>query len=160
MQISKGKVVSFDYTLKDDDGTVLDSSQEAGPLAYLHGVGGLVPGLERALEGHSTGDQLNVKVQPEDAYGQRNEQLVQSVPRKSFQGVEKIEPGMQFQASQGQQKQMVTVVGVTPETVTVDANHPLAGKPLNFDVTIREVRDATPEESQHGHVHGPGGHHH
>ncbi|HSU69655.1 MAG TPA: peptidylprolyl isomerase [Tepidisphaeraceae bacterium] len=160
MQISKGKVVSFDYTLKDDSGTVLDSSQEAGPLAYLHGVGGLVPGLERALEGHSTGDQLNVKVQPEDAYGQRNEQLVQSVPRKSFQGVEKIEPGMQFQASQGQQKQMVTVVGVTPETVTVDANHPLAGKPLNFDVTIREVRDATPEESQHGHVHGPGGHHH
>jgi len=160
MQISKGKVVSFDYTLKDDDGSVLDSSKEAGPLAYLHGVGGLVPGLERALEGHSTGDQLNVKVQPEDAYGQRNEQLVQSVPRKSFQGVEKIEPGMQFQASQGQQRQMVTVVGVTPETVTVDANHPLAGKPLNFDVTIREVRDATPEESQHGHVHGPGGHHH
>lgn len=160
MQVEKGKVVSMDYTLTDNTGEELDTSKGGTPLVYLHGVGGIIPGLERALEGHSMGENLTVKVAPEDAYGVHQESLVEAVPRAAFRGVEKIEPGMQFQASQNGRTQMVTVVAADKDTVRVDANHPLAGKELNFDVTIVGVRDATPEELQHGHVHGPGGHHH
>jgi FKBP-type peptidyl-prolyl cis-trans isomerase SlyD len=160
MQIGKDKVVSVDYTLTDAGGQLLDTSKGQSPLAYLHGAGGIIPGLERALEGRSPGDQISVKVAPEDAYGGRDESLVESVPRAAFRGVDKIEPGMQFQAKQGEQTRLITVVGVEPESIRVDANHPLAGKTLNFDVTIVDVRDATAEELQHRHVHGAGGHHH
>jgi FKBP-type peptidyl-prolyl cis-trans isomerase SlyD len=160
MQIAKGKVVSMDYTLTDDAGEMLDTSKGGTPLVYLHGIGGIIPGLERGLEGRSTGDNVQVKVAPEDAYGLHQDALIESVPRSAFRGVEKIEPGMTFQAAQNGQTRVVTVVGVDQDTVRVDANHPLAGKTLYFDVTIVEVRDATPEELQHGHAHGPGGHHH
>jgi FKBP-type peptidyl-prolyl cis-trans isomerase SlyD len=160
MQIGKDKVVTVDYTLKDDAGRVLDTSEGHGPLDYLHGVGGIVPGLERALEGRGPGDQLHVKVEPHEAYGVRDESLIQPVPRAAFQDVKQIEPGMQFQSNAGGHTRIVTVVGVDDDNVRIDANHPLAGKNLNFDVSIRDVRDATPEEIQHGHVHGPGGHHH
>lgn len=160
MQIEKNKVVSVDYTLKDDAGQVIDTSEGHGPLAYLHGVGGIVPGLERALEGRSAGDELHVKVEPHEAYGVRDESLVGQVPRAAFGSIQKIEPGMQFQANAGGHTRIVTVVGVDQNEVRVDANHPLAGKNLNFDVTVRDVRDATPEELAHGHVHGAGGHHH
>lgn len=160
MQIGKDKVVTVDYTLKDDQGQVLDTSEGRGPLDYLHGVGGIVPGLERALEGHAAGDAVHVKVEPHEAYGARDESLVQPVPRAAFPPGQQINPGMQFQANAGGQTRIVTVVGVDNDQVRVDANHPLAGKNLNFDVTVRDVRDATPEELQHGHVHGPGGHHH
>ena len=160
MQIAKDKVVTVDYTLTDDGGHVLDTSKGHGPLAYLHGVGGIIPGLEKALEGQTPGNQLNVKVEPHEAYGQRDESLVESVPRAAFKGIDKIEPGMQFQAKQGEHVRMVTIVGVDPENVRVDANHPLAGKTLNFDVKIVDVRDATKEELEHRHVHGPHGHHH
>lgn len=156
MQISRNKVASIDYSLTVD-GQKVDSSERNGPIAYLHGVGGIVPGLERALEGKSAGDHFTIVVPPEQGYGPRNESLVASVPRSAFQGVAAVEKGMRFQTQQGQNVHTVMVVDVQEDTVKVDANHPLAGKDLGFDVTVRDVRDATPEELSHGHVHGPGG---
>jgi FKBP-type peptidyl-prolyl cis-trans isomerase SlyD len=160
MQIAKNKVVSIDYTLTGDDGAVIDSSQGGEPLAYLHGAGNIIPGLERALEGKSAGDAVQATIAPGDGYGDKNPALVQAVPRAQFPGVQDIKAGMQFQAQTNHGPRVVSVVGVTDDTVTVDANHPLAGQTLNFDVKIVEVRDATPEEVTHGHAHGPGGHHH
>jgi FKBP-type peptidyl-prolyl cis-trans isomerase SlyD len=160
MQIANETVVSIDYELTDDAGQVVDTSKGRGPLSYLHGVGQIIPGLEAALVGKQQGDQLKVTVPPGQAYGERDENLVQPVPRDAFKGVPEIKPGMRFTASNGQHQRLVTVVGVSDEAVTVDANHPLAGKSLNFDVTVVEVRAATAEEMQHGHAHGPGGHHH
>jgi FKBP-type peptidyl-prolyl cis-trans isomerase SlyD len=157
MQISRNKVVSLDYDLSVD-GQKVDSSEGRGPMAYLHGTGNIVPGLEQALEGKSAGDQLNVTVPPEQGFGARNEALVGSVPRAAFQGVPNIEKGMRFQTQQGQNVHTVMVVDVQGDAVKVDANHPLAGKNLDFNVTVRDVRDATPEELAHGHAHGPGGH--
>ncbi|HVT89844.1 MAG TPA: peptidylprolyl isomerase [Tepidisphaeraceae bacterium] len=160
MQIAKNTVAKIDYTLTNPQGQVLDTSKGREPLAYLHGVGGIIPGLETALEGKSSGDQISVTIPPEKAYGHRNEELVQEIPRRMFQGVDNIQPGMQFQAQSQQGMRVVTVVGLTGDNVRVDANHPLAGVTLNFDVKVVEVREATPEELSHGHVHGPGGHHH
>jgi FKBP-type peptidyl-prolyl cis-trans isomerase SlyD len=162
MQVGKHAVVTIDYTLKDPQGTVIDSSTAAGrePLPYLHGAGALIPGLEKALEGKSKGDKLQVTVLPEEGYGARDENLVQTVNRSAFQGMD-VKPGMQFR-TQGQEGAVavVTVTKVEGEQVTVDGNHQLAGIPLSFDVTIKDVRAATKEEIAHGHVHGPGGHHH
>ncbi len=160
MAIEKDKVVSIDYTLTGENGQVLDSSQGREPLAYLHGAGNIIPGLESALEGRNEGDQLNVQVPPDQAYGPRDERMVQPVPRTAFQGVADIQPGMQFQANTNAGPRLITVVDVATDQVTIDANHPLAGATLNFDVTVRNVRDATSDEKTHGHVHGAGGHHH
>lgn len=160
MQVSKDKVVSIDYTLRDDQGQVLDTSSGREPLPYLHGAQNIIPGLEAALEGKRVGDTLSVTVLPADAYGERDAELVQDVPRDRFQGVSQIEPGMQFQAQTPQGRRIVTVTKVDDQNVTVDANHPLAGQTLHFEVTVKDVRQATPEEVQHGHAHGPGGHHH
>ena len=160
MQISKDKVVSINYTLKDDEGEILDTSEGRGPLAYIHGSGSIIPGLETALEGKNQGDKLDVKVAPEDGYGQRDDSQVQVIPKNLFEGVEAIEPGMQFQAQSDAGVRIVTVKDVSEDQVTVDANHPLAGMNLNFNVEVTEVRDATSEELQHGHVHGPEGHEH
>jgi FKBP-type peptidyl-prolyl cis-trans isomerase SlyD len=160
MNIAKDKVVSIDYTLTDNGGQVLDSSQGKEPLNYLHGAGNIIPGLEQALDGKTQGDQVNVSVPPEQAYGPRDERMVQAVPRTAFQGVQDIRPGMQFQAQTNAGARTVTVVGVQGDQVMIDANHPLAGQTLNFDVNVRGVRDATPEELTHGHAHGPGGHQH
>lgn len=160
MAIEKDKVVSIDYTLTGENGQVLDSSQGREPLAYLHGAGNIIPGLENALEGKSEGDQLNVAIPPEEAYGPRDERMVQPVPRAAFQGVPEIQPGMQFEAKTNAGPRLITVVGVQGDEVTIDANHPLAGATLNFDVKVVNVRDATSEEKTHGHVHGPGGHQH
>lgn len=160
MRIEKDKVVSIDYTLTNLQGEVIDSSKGREPLPYLHGASNIIPGLEAALEGKSSGDQVQVTVQPEQGYGQRDPQLVQGVPRDRFQGVSNIQAGMQFTAQTPQGRRIVTVTKVDEAEVTVDANHPLAGVTLNFDVTVKDVRDATPEELQHGHVHGPGGHQH
>ena len=161
MQISQDKVVLIHYTLTNDGGKVLDSSSGGDPLAYLHGQGNIIPGLEKALEGKQAGDKLNVRVEPTEGYGVRDDSLVQQVPRRAFGGVSKIEPGMQFHAQSAQgQMRVVTVTHVKGDMVTVDANHPLAGEVLVFDVEVAEVRDATGEELEHGHVHGPGGHHH
>jgi FKBP-type peptidyl-prolyl cis-trans isomerase SlyD len=160
MNVAKDKVVSIDYTLTDDAGKVLDSSNGREPLAYLHGAGNIIPGLESALEGKGQGDQLNVSIKPTDAYGERDDRMVQAVPRSSFGSVQSIEPGMQFQANTPAGPRVITVVGVEGDQVTVDANHPLAGQTLNFDVKIVNVRDATSAELEHGHVHGAGGHQH
>ncbi len=160
MKIAHEKVVSIHYTLTNSEGTVLDSSSGGDPLAYLHGFGNIIPGLENALEGKATGDKLSVTVEPEQGYGARDERLVQAVPRSAFKGVEELAPGMQFQAQGPQGNRLVVVTQVADNEVTVDANHPLAGQTLHFDVEISEIRDATAEELEHGHVHGPGGHHH
>ena len=159
MTVENGKVVSFHYTLTNAQGDVLDQSQEH-PMPYLHGAGNIIPGLEKELAGKKVGDKLTVNVPAAEAYGEYHEQLVNDVPREAFQGVDQIEPGMQFQANTPEGVQVITVKAMNGETVTVDANHPLAGQDLNFDVEIVEVREATEEESAHGHVHGVGGHHH
>ncbi|MEC9313482.1 MAG: peptidylprolyl isomerase [Pseudomonadota bacterium] len=160
MKVAENTVVVIDYTLKDNDGSVIDSSEGAGPLAYLHGAGNIIPGLEEALLGKEAGDEVQASIEPGKAYGERHEQLKQDVPRELFSGVDKVEVGMQFQSETEQGPVLVTVTNVKEETVTVDGNHPLAGVHLNFDVTIREVREASEEELEHGHVHGEGGHQH
>jgi FKBP-type peptidyl-prolyl cis-trans isomerase SlyD len=160
MKIEKDKVVSIDYTLTDSESEVIDSSEGGAPLSYLHGNGNLVPGLEKALEGKTTGESLKVSIPPEEGYGARDDQKMGEIPRSAFTGAPDVQPGMQFQARGPQGTQTVTVVAVENDTVIVDGNHPLAGETLNFDVTVREIRDATAEELQHGHAHGAGGHHH
>lgn len=156
MQITKNKVAAIHYTLTDNDGKTIDSSQGKDPLYYIQGVGNLIAGMEEGLEGKSKGDKLQIKVAPEKGYGKVDPALIQDVPMKAFGGQE-VKQGMKFQTSQGQ---VLTVKEVKTETVTVDANHPLAGVELNFDVEVMEVREATKEELDHGHVHGEGGHHH
>lgn len=154
MQIARDTVAAIDYKLTDSDGQVLDTSEGREPLSYLHGAGNLIPGLETALEGQTEGDSLTVTVEPEEAYGERDERLVQQVPMAAFEGVEQVEAGMRFQATDEQgQGRVVTVTEVDGDQVTVDANHPLAGQPLNFEVSVVEVRAATDEEIEHGHVH-------
>jgi FKBP-type peptidyl-prolyl cis-trans isomerase SlyD len=160
MQITENSVVSFHYTLTDKDGQVIDSSTGNAPLTYLHGVGQIVPGLENALVGKAVGDKLDVEVSAAEGYGEHHDFMVQQVPRDAFQGVDEIEPGMQFQAQTPQGGMTVTVTAVDATTVTVDGNHPLAGKNLFFAVEIVSVRAASSEELEHGHVHGEGGHHH
>lgn len=159
MNIGKRKVVTIDYKLTDEDGEVLDSSDEGKPLRYLHGAGNLIEGLEDALEGKVAGDKVQVSLPPDRAYGARDEELVQDVPRQNFPEGE-VEVGMQFRAQGEGESRIITVVAVDDEKVTIDANHPLAGMTLAFDVNVLDVRDATIEELRHGHVHGEGGHHH
>lgn len=161
MSISNNSVVSFHYTLTDSDGKQLDqSNDERGPLVYLHGAGNIIPGLEKQLEGKSVGDKLTAQVPAAEAYGERSDNLIQELPANMFTGVEKVEVGMEFQAQTEQGTQIVRVAAVEGDTVTIDANHPLAGVDLNFDVEVTDVRDATEEEISHGHVHGPEGHEH
>lgn len=160
MLIAPQKIVLIHYTLTDEAGDVLDSSEGNDPLAFIQGVGNIIPGLEQALEGKAAGERFNVRIEPEDAYGDRDPELIQSVPITAFDGVADIEPGMQFQAETHEGLQMVTVIEVEGDEVILDGNHPLAGIPLHFDIEIVEVRDATEEELAHGHVHGQGGHHH
>ena len=160
MQIAANCVAYIHYTLKDDSGSVIDTSEGGEPLAYLHGAGNIVPGLEKALEGKQAGAKVSVKVPPGEGYGVRDEALVQQVPKRSFQGVRELKPGMRFHAQTQQGPVAITVIKVMGDMITVDGNHALAGVTLNFDVEVTKVRDATPEELIHGHVHGPGGHHH
>ena len=160
MQIAQDAVVLIHYTLTDDEGKTLDSSAGGEPLAYLHGNGNLIPGLERELEGKTAGDKLKVKIAPKDGYGEFDKALIQRIPRRSLKGIANIQVGMQLHAQSDQGVRAVTVTQVAGDMVTIDGNHPLAGKNLNFDVEIADVRAATDEELSHGHVHGPGGHHH
>ena len=157
MEIADARVASFHYTLTDDSGTVLDKSPDAQPLQYLHGAGNIVPGLEKALTGRKVGDAFDVTVQPEEAYGPRNEQLIQSVPRDAFQGVDTIEPGMQFHAQGAGGPMLVTVVSADKAQVRIDGNHPLAGRTLHFAVRIDGVRDASADEQAAGRVAAPAG---
>ncbi|KEA62377.1 FKBP-type peptidyl-prolyl cis-trans isomerase SlyD [Marinobacterium lacunae] len=160
MQIAANAVVSIHYRLTNAEGEQLDSSEGQDPLAYLHGASNIIPGLENALAGKGVGDKLSVTVEPEEAYGPVKDELVQDVDRSNFEGIDVIEPGMQFMAQTPWGQQPVTVVKVQEDTVTLDGNHPLAGQTLSFDVEVVEVREATEEELSHGHVHGAGGHQH
>jgi FKBP-type peptidyl-prolyl cis-trans isomerase SlyD len=154
MQVEPQKVVSIDYTLKDDNGNVLDSSQGSEPLSFIYGTGSIIPGLEKALEGKATGDEVSVTVEPEEGYGQYDDSLIIQVTKDKFQDPDNVQEGMQVQAqSQDGNVQILTVKSIDGEQVTLDANHPLAGQRLNFDVEVAEVREATQEELDHGHIH-------
>ena len=160
MQIAKHKVVTIDYTLTDDRGMVLDTSKGAEPLMYIQGIGNLIPGLEKALEGKNPGDQFKVSIPPEEAYGLRDDENMEVVSRSVFQGADELEVGRQVEAQHDHGTHIMTVVAIDGDSITLDANHPLAGETLNFDVTVVEVRGATPEELEHGHAHGGDGRHH
>ena len=160
MQIADKMVVTIDYTLKDDNGTILDNSTE-GNFAYLHGANNIIPGLENALTGKSAGDELEVSVSPAEGYGEHNETMIQAVPRDMFDSEQEIEVGMQFHAQSPEGEMIVvTVTDIEGDDITVDGNHPLAGVNLNFGVKVIDIREASAEEIEHGHVHGPGGHQH
>lgn len=153
MQAKQDSVVSIHYVLRDTEGEIIDQSGEEQPLAYLHGHGNIVPGLEKAIEGHAEGEQVKATVDPEEGYGPYREELVQKVGRDAFQGVDELAPGMSFRAESDAGPMIVTVKDVEGEEVTVDGNHVLAGQTLDFTVDIAEVRDASGEEIEHGHVH-------
>lgn len=153
MTITNDKVVSIEYTLKGSEGEIIDTSEGAGPLEYIHGRGYLIPGLEKELSGKSKGDEFKVEIAPAEAYGEYNENLLISVDKKHFPTDVEIEVGMQFEADGAQ---LVTVVEVSDTTVKIDANHPLAGKTLFFDVKVADVRDATTEELSQGLSQGCG----
>jgi len=141
MKISSGAVVSIHYTLTDDQGEVIDSSQGQDPLQYEHGSGNIIPGLEKALDGHASGDNVQVTVEPEEAYGQRNDEMIQTVARETFANVEKVEPGMQFRVETEKGPMVVQVKNVMEESVVLDFNHPLAGERLHFDVDVMDVNE-------------------
>ncbi len=153
MEIQKGRVVAMHYTLRNDEGEILDTSEGREPLQFLQGYGNIIPGLESELEGKSIGEKLDVTVEPENGYGVRHDQLIQQVPKSAFEGVDQLEVGMQFQAQTPQGPVPVRIIAVEDEQVTIDGNHELAGVRLNFSVSIETVREATEEEIAHGHVH-------
>lgn len=160
MNIADQCVVSIHYEVKDEDGVVVDSSEGREPLVYLHGHRNIIPGLEDALAGLAVGDDFDVTVAPEQAYGEHQDGLVQSVPKDAFQGVDKVEEGMVFTAQTENGPLQVTVTQVADDLVTVDGNHPLAGKSLSFKGSVTEVREASAEELEHGHVHSGDDHDH
>lgn len=160
MQIQPNAVVTLHYTLKDNDGTIIDQSDD-GSFLYLHGAMNIIPGLENALTGKSAGDEISVKVSPDEGYGEKDPARVQEVPKEMFENAADIAVGMQFHA-QGPDGSavVVTVIEVKDDVVVIDGNHALAGMDLNFDVKVIDVREASEEEIAHGHVHGPQGHDH
>ena len=161
MLIANQHVVAIDYTLSNDAGEVIDSSAGAEPLVYLHGAGNIIAGLEKALAGKAVGDELDVSIEPEDAYGESSAELITNLGREMFEGVDQLEVGMQFHASAPDGgMQIVTIRDIDGDQVTIDGNHPLAGQQLNFKVKVVSVRAASEEELAHGHVHGEGGHQH
>lgn len=160
MQVAPQTVVTIAYTVTDEDGEVLDSAGADDPLAYLHGTGSIVPGLEAALDGRSAGDAIHVTLEPDDAYGLHDPELVAVASRAQFDEPDALEVGMQFEAEGDDGPEVVTVVSIEGDDVTLDANHPLAGFTLTFDVQVLGVRAATAEELEHGHPHGEGGHEH
>jgi len=159
MKNTENPVVSIHYTLTNKAGEKLDSSIGAEPLTYLHGAGNIIPGLENALADKTVGDKLTVTIEPEDAYGERNEEHIQTVPRDMFQGIDNIEVGMQFQADSSNGPAVVTITAVEDDQVSIDGNHPLAGEQLTFDVEVMDIRPATETEMEHGHIHGAGCNH-
>jgi len=154
------RVVSMHYKLSDDDGKVMDSSEGKDPLTYIHGTNNIILGLEKELVGKAVGDKVNAKVVPAEGYGDVNPELIQTVKKEIFKGVESVEVGMEFESEgPNQSVQKIVIKKVEGDDVTIDGNHPLAGVNLNFDVEIVEVREATQQELDHGHVHA-GGHDH
>jgi len=153
MNIAENKVVQMHYAVSDSEGTLIDSSYDHEPLSFIQGSGYLIPGLEQALMDKTVGDKFEVYVEADNAYGQREDGFVQTVPRAMFEGIEDLEIGSQLRATTDEGEQTVIVIDVTDEEITVDGNHPLAGLDLQFDVEILAVRDATAAELEHGHVH-------
>lgn len=160
MKIAKNSVVQFGYVLKDEAGELVESSNDDAPMAYLHGFGGIIRGLEAALEGKEAGERFSVTVPPEEAYGPRQDSAVQRIAVKHLRGARQWRPGMVAQVQTDHGVRQVRIVKVGKFMADVDTNHPLAGKTLVFDVEVISVRDATEEELAHGHAHGVGGHHH
>jgi FKBP-type peptidyl-prolyl cis-trans isomerase SlyD len=160
MPITDNMVVQFHYVLKDDTGAQLESSSGSHPMTYLHGINSLLPGLEQALVGKNSGDKFSATLTPDLAFGELQPDSEMRVPLSQLKGSKKWEPGMQAVIQTPQGHQQVTILKVGHTMATVDTNHPMAGKTLVFDIEVVEVREATAEELQHGHAHGPGGHHH
>ena len=159
MKAEKNSVVTIDYVVSGEDGEIIDSSTKGEPLSYLHGNGNLVLGLEREIEGKSAGDALKVTVEPADGYGVYDESLVSEVPIERFEGVDDIQPGMRFEAEAADGAGVFTIREISENSVVVDGNHMLAGRTLRFAVTLVDVREATAEELDHGHVHSGHEHH-
>ena len=161
MKVGQNGVVTIHYKLTDKDGAVIDSSEGREPLAYIQGVGALVPGLETEIAGKAKGDKFSTVVSPEHAYGNRDETLIRVVPKSGFQGEEEMNVGMQVQIDTGEEGMAIaTLTKIEGDDVTLDLNHPLADIELHFDIDVIDVREATADELAHGHVHGPGGHQH
>ncbi len=160
MNIAKDYAVEIEYTLKDNNGKVIDSSEGGEPLAYLHGYQNIVPGLEQELEGRGVNDEFNVSVAPEMGYGPRLEEMIREVPKEHLANIPELKVGLQLQAQTPQGTHLLTVVEIKDDVVVLDGNHPLAGEVLNFYIKVVSIRKASPEEIAHGHVHGPNGHHH
>lgn len=162
MKVEQNKVVSFHYSVADESGETVDSSRERGePLTILAGHGNIIPGLEKALDGRVAGDSFKITVPAAEAYGARNEDMVQRVPKKYFQQGDRLKAGdVTVLALKDGGHRVVTVKKVGMTAIDVDLNHPMAGKDLSFDVEVTDVREASEEEIAHGHVHGPGGHQH
>lgn len=161
LTIAHGRVVQFDYVLTNDAGEVIDQSEGRGPMTYLHGFGNIVPGLEKELEGLTSGDAKAVRVAPGEGYGEKVEGVDQRVPRDQLPPDMDVQAGMPLRAQGPQGQPMVVwIAAVDADAIVVTPNHPLAGEHLNFDVTVRAIRESSDEEKAHGHVHGPGGHQH
>ncbi len=159
MQITDKLAVSIHYILTDSTGKQLDSSRDEDPMVYLHGSGQIISGLENALLGKKAGDKFKTTIAPADAYGERKEDMLQVVPMTMFEGMDKVEEGMQFHADASQGVNVVTVTKVDGDEVTIDGNHPLAGEALTFDVEVMDIRPATEDELNHKHIHGEGCNH-
>lgn len=156
MKVEKDRAVFFHYTLTNQHGDTIEQSRGEEPLGYIHGARSIIPGLEQEMDGRDVGDQFEVTIEPEQAYGAHDQDLIQKVPSSLFEGVDQVEEGMQFRAQSEEGERLVTVTDVEGDEVTIDANHPLAGETLNFEVEITEVREATEQELVHGHVHVEG----
>ncbi|MEW4451906.1 peptidylprolyl isomerase [Bremerella sp. JC817] len=159
MKVAKNTVVSIAYTLKDAEGNVLDAADASEPLAYLHGIGNLIPGMEKALDNRDSGESFEVVIPPEEGYGAFDDDLVWELDKDQFGELGEVEVGTQFVLETEDDQVLVTVVEIRDEVVIVDGNHELADETLFFEITVLEVRDATPEELDHGHAHGPGSAH-
>jgi len=161
MKVGKDKVVLMHYTLKNDAGDVIDSSDGGDPLPFLQGHGNIIPGLESALEGSKVGDKLDVSIKPEEGYGERMKDAIQEIPSSALQGVDEVKVGMQLQSQDKDGNAfLVSVTKIEDDKITVDGNHPLAGQTLHFSVSIESIRKAEDEELSHGHVHADGQHNH
>ncbi|MHC2070341.1 FKBP-type peptidyl-prolyl cis-trans isomerase [Bremerella sp. T1] len=159
MKVAKNTVVSIAYTLKDSEGNLLDSADASDPLAYLHGVGNLISGMEKALDDRNSGESFEVVIPAAEGYGTIDEDLFWELEKSQFAELGDVEEGTQFVLETEDDQVLVTVIEIQDDMVVVDGNHELAGEDLHFEITVVDVREATPEEIEHGHAHGPGSAH-
>jgi len=160
LKIEKEKVVVLKLVLKDEKNQILEATDDKHPLAYIHGSGEMVPGIEKALDNKKVGSKVSKTIGPKEGYGDYREEWVQTAPLENFDDPIRVKVGVQFQAKTDNGVRIATVTKIEDKSVTIDMNHPYAGKSLSFDAEVLEVREATKEEKEHGHVHGLGGHHH